>query len=214
MEPNLNINPEISSRNSFGYSSNEKPEPKKEDSLLKKYVLFAWDFAKIIVIAAIIVLPIRYFLFQPFIVKGESMVPNFHSGDYLIVDEISYRIITPKRGDVVVLKYPLDTTERFIKRIIGLPGETVEVRDGKITISKDGKNVVLDEKKYLPELSTTDGSVSLSLGADNYFVLGDNRQFSYDSRRWGVLPKEDIVGRAVFRIFPFADMSYVREPSY
>lgn len=214
MEPNSNINPEISARNTFGYNTNEKPEPKKEDSLFKKYVLFAWDFLKIIIIAGIIVLPIRYFLFQPFIVKGESMVPSFQSGDYLIVDEISYRIIAPERGDVVVLKYPLDTTQRFIKRIIGLPGETVEIKDGKVIISKDGKNTVLDEKKYLPDLLSTDGTVSLTLGNDNYFVLGDNRQFSYDSRRWGVLPKEDIVGRALFRIFPFSTMSYISEPSY
>ena len=204
MEENSNTNSEIAARNTFGYGSNEKPEPKKEDSRMKKYLLFVWDFVKIIIIAAIIVLPIRYFLFQPFIVKGESMVPNFQSGDYLIVDEISYRMVAPERGDVVVLKYPLDTTQRFIKRIIALPGETVEIKNGQITISKDGVSVVLDEKNYLPELLSTDGTVSLALGADNYFVLGDNRQFSYDSRRWGVLPKKDIVGRAIFRIFPFS----------
>ncbi len=214
VDQNSNVNPEISARNTFGYGSNEKPAPKKEDSIFKKYALFAWDFIKIIIIAGIIVLPIRYFLFQPFIVKGESMVPNFQSGDYLIIDEISYRFIQPDRGDVVVLKYPLDTTQRFIKRIVGLPGETVEIKSGKITVLKDGKNTVLDEKTYLPNLLNTDGSASVALGANDYFVLGDNRQFSYDSRRWGVLPKEDIVGRAIFRVFPFSAMSYISEPTY
>ena len=142
------------------------------------------------------------------------MVPNFHSGDYLIVDELSYRIKNPQRGDVIVLKYPLDNTQRFIKRIIGLPGETVVIKSGKIDIFKDGKEVLLDEKKYLPNLSGTDGQVNITLGSDKYFVLGDNRQFSYDSRRWGALPKEDIIGRALFRVLPFSNMTFIQAPSY
>ena len=180
----------------------------------KKWWPFAWEFLKIVVIAVIIVVPIRYFLFQPFIVKGESMVPNFQSGDYLIVDEISYRLGDPQRGDVVVLKYPLDTTQRFIKRIVGLPGETIQVKNGKITITKDGKSMVLSEKDYLPDLKNTDGEVNVTLGDDKYFVLGDNRPFSYDSRRWGALPREDIVGRAILRVFPIKTMSYISTPSY
>ena len=102
---------------------------------VKKIISAVFEFFKIIIIALIIVLPIRYFLFQPFIVKGESMVPNFQSGDYLIVDEISYRISSPQRGNVIVLKYPLDESQRFIKRIIGLPGETIEIKDGKVSLS-------------------------------------------------------------------------------
>ena len=181
---------------------------------VKKYISASWEFLKIIIIAAIIVLPIRYFLFQPFIVKGESMVPNFQSGDYLVVDEISYRLGSPQRGDVVVLKYPLDTSQRFIKRVIGLPGETIDVENGKVIISKEGKNLTLDETKYLPNLKNTEGNVHLVLGDDKYFVLGDNRQFSYDSRMWGVLPKQDIVGKAVFRVFPLSTMAFILEPSY
>lgn len=173
-----------------------------------------WEIVKVMVIAAIIVLPIRYFLFQPFIVKGDSMVPNFHSGDYLIVDEISYRFGSIHRGDVVVLKYPLDTTQRFIKRVVGLPGETVDVSNGKVTISKDGKTVVLDEASYLPKTSTTSGTVHIALADNSYFVMGDNRQFSYDSRSWGVLPKEDIVGRAVLRIFPINALAYIPGLAY
>lgn len=183
-------------------------------NIIKKYVSVIWEFLKIVIIAAIIVLPIRYFLFQPFIVSGDSMIPNFHSGDYLIIDELSYRVKTPQRGDVVVLRYPLDTSQRFIKRIIGLPGETVNIENGQITISNNGTSLVLDEKKYLPDVLFTDGNIHLTLGEDKYFVLGDNRQASYDSRRWGALPKEDIIGRAAFRLLPVSAISFISDPSY
>jgi signal peptidase I len=187
---------------------------KQPESIVKKYALFVWEIVKILVIAAIIVLPIRYFIFQPFIVKGDSMVPNFHSSDYLIVDEITYRLIGPKRGDVVVFKYPLDNTQRFIKRVIGLPGETVDIKNGVVTISKDEKTIVLNERGYIPSTSVTDSNVHMLLGEGKYFVMGDNRPFSYDSRRWGVLPKEDIIGRALIRIFPLSDISYIAPPNY
>src|SRR3989339_1859602 len=116
----------------------------------KKYFAFAWDILKIGLIALVIVLPIRYFLFQPFIVKGESMSPNFETGDYLIVDEISYRFSEPQRGDVVVFKYPKDLSQRFIKRVIGLPGETISIKNGEVTIGKNGTSFVLADK-YLPD---------------------------------------------------------------
>ena len=181
---------------------------------VKKYILIVWEFLKIILIAAVIVLPIRYFIFQPFIVKGESMMPNFQSGDYLIVDELSYLVSKPHRGDVVVLKYPLDMSQRFIKRIVALPGETVEIKNGKITITKDSNTIVLNEKNYLPNLSGTDGDIRMTLDGDNYFVFGDNRDHSYDSRKWGILPKQDIVGKAALRLFPITSLSFIKTPSY
>lgn len=180
----------------------------------RKIFLVIWDFLKIAIIAAAIVLPIRYFLFQPFIVKGESMIPNLQQGNYLIIDEISHKIGELKRGEIIVFRYPLDAKQRFIKRIIGLPGETVKVKDGKIAISKNGENLVLDEIKYLPNVLSTEGDVEISLGEDQYFVLGDNRQFSFDSRMWGVLPEKDIIGRAVFRVYPFSEMSFISSPDY
>jgi len=186
----------------------------RREIIIKKYLLSSWEFIKIIIIALIIVLPIRYFLFQPFIVKGDSMVPNFHSGDYLIVDEISYRMKNPQRGDVIVLKYPRDLSQRFIKRVIGLPGETVNVKDGKIIIYKDGKILNLDEKNYLPDLKNTEGNINTILADNEYFVLGDNRQYSYDSRSWGILPREDIIGRALLRIFPVTKITYISGFSY
>ena len=200
MEESQNSNPENETKN------NQKPA-------FKKYLSIVWEFLKVIIIAAAIVLPIRYFLFQPFIVKGESMVPYLQSGDYLIIDEISYRFAGPGRGDIVVLKFPIDTTQRFIKRVIGLPGETVQINNGKITVLKDGKSLELAES-YLSHNLATDGNINITLGKDEYFVLGDNREFSYDSRRWGILPAKDIIGKAVFRVFPIQDMTLIKEPSY
>lgn len=163
---------------------------------------FGFEVAKVVLIALVIVLPLRAFVFQPFLVKGDSMETNYHSGDYLIVDEISYRFSAPERGDVIVLKYPLDTSQRFIKRIIGLPGETVEVKGGKVTIYRtDIAPLVLDETAYLPETLETPGDVRASLDDGEYFVMGDNRPFSSDSRRWGVLPRKDIIGKALWRVF-------------
>lgn len=196
-----------------GINSENDLENNQKPAAYKKYLSTIWEFLKIIIIAAVIVLPIRYFLFQPFIVKGESMVPNLQSGDYLIIEEISYRFSTPKRGDIIVLDYPLDASQRFIKRVIGLSGETVDIRNGTVTITKDQKSFVLDEA-YLPDDLTTDGAVSVTLKHDEYFVMGDNRQFSYDSRRWGVLPEKDIVGKAFFRVFPLSQMTLFPEVSY
>jgi signal peptidase I len=201
-------------------NSTEKKEPvpqqttNHQGNFIGRFFLFIWDLLKIVIIAALIVFPIRYFLFQPFIVKGESMVPNLQSGDYLIVDEISYRFNPPQRGDIIVLKYPLDTTQRFIKRIIGLPGETVEVKNGNIDIIKGGYDMTLNEKRYLPNLVSTAGDVNVTLKSGQYFVLGDNRQYSYDSRSWGILPKDDIIGRAVLRVFPLSTISYITAPTY
>jgi signal peptidase I len=188
-------------------------ENNKKIDIVQKYILFAWEILKIIIIASVIVLPIRYFLFQPFIVKGESMAPNFYSGDYLIIDEISYRFKPIERGDVIVFKYPKETSQRFIKRIIGLPTETIEIKDGKVTIYKDGKSQTLDEK-YLPSDLKTYGDIKTVLGANEYFVLGDNREFSYDSRKWGNVPKEDIIGKVFLRLFPVASLSKIVTPSY
>jgi len=185
-----------------------------DKSTVKKVAGGIWELLKIVLIAALIVIPIRYFVFQPYIVKGDSMVPNFHSGEYLIVDELSYRLHAPDRGDVIVLKYPLDTTQRFIKRVIGLPGETVQIQNGTVSIVKDGNAMTLNEKNYLPNLQGTVGSVNITLQNNQYFVLGDNREFSYDSRGWGILPKGDIIGRAIFRVFPLPALGYIAEPTY
>lgn len=171
------------------------------DKQVKSFFIFSFDVIKIVIVALAIVLPIRYFLFQPFVVKGASMEPNYHNGDYLIVDEISYRFNEPQRGDVIVFKYPNNPADRYIKRIIGLPGETVSITEGKISIVKEDKTLVLNESTYLSEdfLKTWSNREDLdpvTLGTGQYFVLGDNRNASSDSRVWGLLPEQNIIGRA------------------
>jgi signal peptidase I len=165
---------------------------------MKEILLFFWEIFKIVILALLIVIPIRYFLFQPFVIKGNSMEPNFHQGDYLIVDEISYRFSEPKRGDVIVFRYPRDTSQRFIKRIIGLPGETIKIKQGEINIIKGVEDRTLDESEYGLKENYTDNLV-LSLKKNEYFVLGDNRTASFDSRKWGALSENYIIGKVILR---------------
>lgn len=154
-----------------------------------------------IVLAVVIVVPIRFFIAQPFVVEGESMHPTFESGDYLVVDELTYHLSEPKRGDVVIFRYPGDPSVFYIKRIIGLPGETVHVDHGKTSISKkDGSTVILNETYVVAEDATY--TLDSTLGNDQYFVMGDNRPRSSDSRVWGPLPRGDMVGRAFIRLLP------------
>ncbi len=158
-----------------------------------------------IVLAVIIVVPIRLFVAQPFVVEGESMHPTFESGDYLVVDELSYHLGAPKRGDVVVFRYPGDPNVFYIKRIIGLPGETVHINHGVTTVTKtDGSTVTLDESYVVAEDATY--TQDTTLGGDQFFVMGDNRPKSSDSRIWGPLPKKNIMGRALFRLIPFTEV--------
>jgi len=183
----------------------------EEKQTFRKFISFIWEMAKIVVIAALIVAPIRYFLFQPFLVRGQSMEPNFRDGDYLIVDEISYRLREPKRGEVIVFEYPENPDQKFIKRIVGLPGETVEIGDGKIRINEG--EIVLNEDKYLPPFKTL-GNVKITLGEDDYFVLGDNRPYSFDSRRFGPLDEKEIIGRVFLRAWPFENIDKFESPDY
>jgi signal peptidase I len=182
---------------------------------MKSLLVFIWEIVKIVVIALLIVLPIRYFLFQPFFVNGQSMEPNFEDGDYLIVDELSYRMRAPERGEVVVFNYPHDPSQRYIKRIIGLPGETIEIVNGKVYILGNGgaEYNELNETSYMPS-GYTAGSMTMELGENEYFVLGDNRAASSDSRRWGNLPRDNIIGRVYLRAWPVADFDRIETPAY
>lgn len=156
-----------------------------------------------IVLAVLIVVPVRLFVAQPFVVDGESMHPTFENGQYLIVDELTYHFEAPKRGDVIVFRYPGDPSIFYIKRIIGLPGETVDITKGVVTITKeDGTQLTLNE----PYVVAEDASYSedSSLAAGQYFVMGDNRPNSSDSRVWGVLPANDIMGRVFLRLLPLS----------
>lgn len=181
---------------------------------MKKIFSFIWEISKIAIIAALIVIPIRYFVFQPFIVKGQSMTPNFAEGDYLIIDEISYQFRGPQRGEVIVFKYPGDLSQKFIKRVVALPGEVVEIKEDRVRIYNGDRTQVLDESEYLPASVQTIGDTSFELGEEEYFVLGDNRGFSYDSRRFGVVPRDNIIGRFFFRIWGQTPMTKFELPDY
>lgn len=183
---------------------------------MKSFFLFLFEVVKITVITLAIILPIRYYLMQPFFVKGASMEPNFDDGQYLIIDELSYSLREPARGEIVVFKYPLDPTQYYIKRIIALPGETVEIVDGRVKISNSAHPLgfVLDESGYLPPSTSTYGSTKQTLGANEYFVMGDNRAASYDSRRWGVLPRKNITGKVWLRAWPPQSAQAFGTPEY
>lgn len=160
------------------------------------------EIARFALIALIIVLPIRWYVAQPFIVSGASMEGNFHNNDYLIVDQITYRFEEPKRGDVIIFRYPRDHSKYFIKRLIGLPGETVVIDGNSVIIKSDEhpEGIKLEESYAALGKNNFDQTVELKDG--EYFVMGDNRDHSSDSRVWGVLSEEEIVGRAVVRLLP------------
>lgn len=182
---------------------------------MRKFIASLLEVAEIAIIALGAVFVVRQFLIQPFLVSGASMSPNFSSGDYLMVDELTYRIRPPERGEVVVFRYPNDTSTFFIKRIIGLPGERVTVSGGKIVIynaeQKDGFELKED---YLPADLSTQGSIDETLGEAEYFVMGDNRPNSFDSRSWGKLPAADIVGLARIRLWPLSEAQLFSSPKY
>lgn len=189
---------------------------------MKQILASLWEIVKIIIIALLIVVPIRLLLFEPFFVKGQSMEPNFDNGDYLIVEKISYRFQGPQRGEVVVFNYPPQPSQRYIKRIIGLPGETVEIKQNQVIIYPETDNpelapsipFSLDEANYLPDYLPTGGEVRITLSEDEYFVLGDNRPFSSDSRRWGTVNSKGIVGRVLLRLWPIPALAKVPMPAY
>lgn len=177
------------------------PTPQQSSS----WKAFAKEVFIFILIAVCIVLPFRILVAEPYIVSGASMDPTFTTGDYLIVDKLSYNFTEPKRNSVVVFKFPTETSRNLIKRIIGLPGDTVSVDGTTITITntENPNGFVLDES-YL--VHNQPNKFSETLGADEYFVMGDNRPASYDSRAWGKLPRNDILGRPLIRLYPFSEI--------
>jgi len=175
--------------------------------------MFLLEVVQIVIIAAAIIIPVRFFLVQPFIVKGASMEPNFFENEYLIVDEISYRFNDANRGDVVVFRPPTGVNDHYIKRIIGLPGETVEIKDGVISVFNDEyPNGVELREDYIEDYTSGHQRVTLSL--NEYFVLGDNRDESLDSRKFGAVNEDLIVGKVWIRGLPFDRIGTIDLPYY
>jgi signal peptidase I len=200
----------------------ENPE-KKQEKLPEAEVEYLGigglllEMVKVFLLAVVVIIPVRVFLFQPFFVQGSSMEPNFEDGQYLVVSEFGYKqtnldllhftvdsFKTIDRQDVVVFRYPKNPEQFFIKRVIGLPGESVAVRQGKVIIYNalrpDG--FVLDEHAYLGLGVLTQDIPKVSVGENEYFVMGDNRMFSYDSRMFGPINKDALIGRVLLRAWP------------
>ncbi|MEX2054493.1 MAG: signal peptidase I [Candidatus Colwellbacteria bacterium] len=168
---------------------------------MRQFLLPLLEVLEVVIVAAVSIYLIYAFIAQPFKVDGKSMEPNFSTGDYLIVDEITYRFRDPARGEVVVLNNPTNDSEFFIKRIIGLPGEEVIVSDNKVFVG--GKQL---SEEYLSNGTRMADTPPFQLGADEYFVMGDNRPSSFDSRNWGPLGRHQIVGVVRIRFWPLSDV--------
>lgn len=206
--------------NSFSPGSDSRDEA-MEDEEVYGVGRFLWEIVKIGVLALVIIIPVRMLLFQPFFVQGPSMEPNFHDGEYLIVGELGYKDtsialggwnlleIKPfrelHRGDPVVFRPPDVPNQFYIKRVIGLPGETVELKNSRVIIRNDvsPSGFILDEGTYLRSSVVTTGEGTLTLGPDEYFFLGDNRPSSRDSRSFGVVKSNRIIGKVLVRVWPF-----------
>ena len=196
----------------------KKRYPHLEDdlSLGKQILIFGWEIFKVVTISLAIIIPVRYFLIQPFYVKGASMEPNFSDFEYLIINEISYRFNEPQRGEVIVFRYPHDPSQFFIKRVIGLPGEQVVIRDGQVYIksSTSQELVVLDESAYLSATTKTGGQIDVTLGPDEYYLLGDNRAASLDSRAFGPVSRQSIIGKTLLQGWPIDKVGLFKSIDY
>lgn len=182
---------------------------------MKTILYDLFDIVKTVLIVLVIFFASRYFLVQPFVVEGHSMDPNFSDQEYLLVNRLSYRISTPTRGDVVVFQAPNNPKYDYIKRIIGLPGDTVVIKNNQVIVNGE----VLNEK-YLATGTETliknskTATLEVKLNDNEYFVLGDNREHSSDSREWGILPKSMIIGKAWLSIYPWKMMGFIPSVSY
>jgi len=180
-------------------------EAKRKSPNREEVLSFFWEVVKIVVISLVIIIPVRYYLFQPFFVKGASMEPTFNDGDYVLIDEISYSFRDPQRGEVMIFRSPQDRSQFFIKRVVGLPGEQIQIKDNGVFIynKQNPEGITLDETEYLDPNTQTLGNLRINIDDNEYFVLGDNRLHSSDSRLWGGVNRSLITGRVLLRAWPF-----------
>ena len=182
---------------------------------MKQFWLSIRETVEVVAISLFTVFVIRTYLVQPFLVSGASMEPNFQNGNYLLIDEITYRFREPERGEVVVFRYPGDHKTFYIKRVIGLPGERVMVKNGEVFVySKENQKEAELKESYLPAHLETVGNADETLGDNEYFVMGDNRYYSYDSRSWGSVKRDEIVGVARLRLLPIQKAQAFSAPVY
>ncbi len=180
---------------------------------MKKFFLSFLEIFENLLIAIIAVILVRSFIVQPFLVVGSSMEPNFQEGNYLLIDELTYNFRAPKRGEVIVFKYPKNEETFFIKRVIGLPGEKVIIENGEIKIITPQGEVINLKEDYI-NVKMNLNYFETELKENEYFVMGDNRNFSYDSRSWGAVPKKDIIGLVRLRLWPINKVQAFSYPDY
>jgi len=170
----------------------------------RKFWLGIWDLFKTIVLIVVLTYAIRLFIIQPFIVEGQSMEPAFQNADYLITEKISFRFRQIERGEIVIFHPPENPEINYIKRVVGLPGDTISIKDGEIFInSKQLLEPYLSSNK---ETLTQSSGYSVTLADNQYFLLGDNRNHSRDSREIGPIPQTNIVSRVWFRLLPITSV--------
>lgn len=185
--------------------------------MIRDFFNFLFELAKVVIISLVIIIPIRYYVIQPFYVKGASMEPSFYDHEYLIIDEISYRFNNPERGDVVVFRYPRNPQEFFIKRVIGMPGEKVQIKDGVVYIFNEEypNGFILDEPYLEPGTKTFGMSDDVVyVGKSDYYVLGDNRNASKDSRSFGAVNKSFFIGKVLLRGWPLDRVEFFQGHEY
>lgn len=190
----------------------EEPMSPKQPTIFGAIGVFLLELTKIVLLAGITVFVVRHFIFKPFYVKGQSMEPTFFEREYLIINQFTYRFREPARGEIVVFRPPTGSKDYYLKRIIGLPGERIRVEDGNVIVCSTDCHV-LDEY-YLESSVETEGNVRITLGPDQYFMMGDNRPNSFDSRRFGAVDESLIVGKIWFRGYPLERIGSFEVPTY
>lgn len=193
-------------------------EEEIDDNKTESIKDFVFEMIKVLIVSLIIIVPIRAYVVQPFYVDGASMEPNFHDGEYLIVDEISLRFKQPERGDIVIFHPPTNPKVFYIKRVIGLPNEVVDIKNGEIRVFEQDspEPLIIDESQYLGNdyLLRPSEKYHLKLGETEYYLLGDNRPNSLDSRRLGAIDFSHMKGKVVLRAFPFDKFTVIKAPAY
>jgi len=183
--------------------------------ILKAIGVFLLDFIETIVIALAFFVLIYFFLMQPHQVKGNSMYANFHDGEYVLTEKVSYYFNDPQRGDVVVFKSPLNVEQDYIKRVLAIPGDTIKISQGKIYINnKELKEPYLPSDSFTLPASFLTENKEITVPEGKFITIGDNRNHSSDSREWGYVKKEDIIGRSFFRYWPINKMGIIPKVNY
>jgi signal peptidase I len=199
-------------------TQNVRPWQTSSTKPWQRWLARIFELVKVVIILTMLGYLAHVFIITLFIVDGASMEPNFFDKEYMMVDKISYNFFAPKRGDVVIFSYPGEPNKKFIKRIIGLPGDTIEIKNDRVYLENKKYSGVLTES-FLPSemptpTETEQTSILRKVGSNEYFVMGDNRLNSSDSRIWGLLPKENIIGKALLTIWPYDAASFVKAAKY